>query len=77
MVKRLLIKSTIRFLGIKYDGENHRDILNFCKTTFFSDKLYITINGNTFEVKPNQWVVNTYNDHFIVLTDAEVNAIFR
>ena len=80
MIQRLIPKNTIRFLGIKYDGTNHQEILNFCRWCHYQptvETLIICIHGACAEVEINDWVVNTLDDEFIIMTDREVKALFK
>ena len=78
MIQRLQIKPTIRFLGIQYDGTNHDDIIKFCKQCFYtSEGLKFNKGANLMKVLPTNWIVNTYDDYCIILTDVEVKAIFK
>lgn len=80
MIQRLIPKNTIRFLGIQYDGDNHQEILEFCRWCHYqpnSETLIICIHGACAEVEINDWVVNTLDDEFIIMTDREVKALFK
>lgn len=78
MVQRLIPKATIRFLGMQYDSTNHREIINWCKYCHYQpDGLYICIHGKCIEVAKDDWIVNTFDDQFTILTDKEVKAIFK
>lgn len=80
MIQRRIPKTTVRFLGIKYDGTNYREILNFCKFAHYqptSETLVICKRGVAFNVNVDDWVMHIIDDEFIVLNDKEVNAIFK
>jgi hypothetical protein len=78
MVQRLIPKTTIRFLGIQFDGTNQREILSFCKMCYaIEDKLYFHFHHRSIKIEVGEWIVNTYDDEFNVLTDKEVKAIFK
>ena len=78
MVQRLIPKTTIRFLGIQFDGTNQREILSFCKMCYsIEEHLYFSFHGHTIEVEVGEWIINTFDDEFIILTGKEVQAIFK
>lgn len=80
MVQRLIPKNNIRFLGIKYDGTNHQEILEFCKYAHYRpiDKaLFVCVYGESVSVNIGNWVVNTIDDRYIIMNDKEISAIFK
>lgn len=78
MVQRLIPKTTIRFLGIQYDGTNQREILSFCKKCYsIEEHLYFSFHDHSIEIEVGEWIVNTFDDKFTILTDKEVQAIFK
>jgi len=78
MVQRLIPKTTIRFLGIQFDGTNYKEIINWCKYCHYQvDELFICLHGKCIKVTKDDWIVNTFDDEFTILTDKEVQAIFK
>ena len=80
MIQRLIPKNTVRFLGIKYDGTNHQEILEFCKYAHYRplDKaLFLCVYGESVNIAIGKWVVNTIDDRYIIMNDKEISAIFK
>lgn len=78
MVQRLIPKTTIRLLGIQYDGTNHREIINWCKYCHYqTNELFICLHGECIKVTKDDWIVNTVDNEFNILTNKEVSAIFK
>ena len=41
------------------------------------EHLYFSFHGHAIEVEVGEWIVNTFDDEFIILTNEEVSAMFK
>ena len=80
MIQRLIPKNTVRLLGIQYDDTNYIEILNFCKWCHYqpnSETLIFCIQDVVIEIEVGDWIINTIDNEFIILSNKEVEAIFK
>lgn len=74
MITRLIPKPTHRLLAIQYNGENEKEIIEFCDKCHISHKvLYF---GTEFVVI-GDWIVKYTDEEFGIITNDVRTALYK
>ena len=73
MIQKLEFKWGVQVEAVQYTGDNDTEIFKFHNKSFrpCGGELHITINGNTYSLKKNDWIVK-FQDEIHIFSDYSV-----